>query len=78
MIQTIIAITGLAAIWLATRPNPKHQRYACLFGLVGQPFWIVSSYSTEQWGVFLLAIAYELVWIDAAARQWIKLEKSLP
>jgi len=76
MIQTAILISGLAAIWLATHQCPKHQRYACLFGLAGQPFWIVSAYTTEQWGILVLAIMHVIVWASSFHRHWLNTIKS--
>ena len=44
MIQIIILLTGAIAIWLTQQPNEKLKKYACIFGLIGQPFWFYAAY----------------------------------
>ncbi|MDC0003769.1 hypothetical protein OAE19_05150 [Porticoccaceae bacterium] len=50
MTQAIILITGALAIWLTQQSNQAWQKYACLIGLAGQPFWLWSTYQSDQWG----------------------------
>lgn len=71
-IQLGIALTGIAAVWLSQDPNPSRQRYACLFGLAGQPFWFLSAWEAQQWGVFLLCCAYAVAWAKGFHTYWIK------
>ncbi len=73
MDQVLITITGAIAIWL-TQQN-KHEdwkKYACVFGLLGQPFWLYATYTTAQWGIFVLTIFYTYVWILGFYNHWIK------
>lgn len=37
MEQIAIALTGVVAIWLSQDKRERWRKYACLFGLVGQP-----------------------------------------
>lgn len=72
MEQLAIALTGCIAIWITQQGNDKFKRYACLFGMAGQPFWFYSAYTGEQWGIFLLCIFYTYSWGLGIYNNWIK------
>ena len=38
--QVFIGIFGLASIWLANDPREPVRRWACICGLLAQPFWL--------------------------------------
>ena len=69
--QTLIALLGIASIWLVNDPRTSHQRWACVIGLIGQPFWFYASWQADQWGIFALSIAYALAWLRGFHRHWI-------
>lgn len=71
MDQAMIAVTGLVAIWLTQQCNEKWKKYACLFGLLGQPFWFYSAYQAEQWGIFVLSIGYTWCWLIGLWNSWL-------
>lgn len=71
MEQIAIAFTGLVAIWLSQDSRDSWRRYACLFGIVGQPFWFYSAYTNEQWGIFTLAFFYTFAWIKGIKTNWL-------
>ncbi len=75
MEQTAITITGVLAIWLANDHRDRWRRYACIFGLVGQPFWFYSAYITGQWGIFILSLFYTLAWCKGLWLHWLKSEQ---
>ena len=52
--QLAIAMTGVTAIWLSQSKSQKARRFACLFGLAGQPFWFWAAISAQQWGIVVL------------------------
>lgn len=70
--QTIIAISGVVAIFLTQSRNADHHKYACLFGIIGQPLWVLATYQSEQWGMFVLAICYTFAWISGIVNFWFK------
>ncbi|QFU77156.1 hypothetical protein EY643_16660 [Halioglobus maricola] len=72
MEQIGIAFTGLVAIWLTQHRDYNYRRYACLFGLAGQPFWFYSAYMAQQWGIFLLCIFYAVAWARGIRTYWLK------
>lgn len=68
--QIAIALTGVTAIWLTQSKSDKARRYACIFGLVGQPFWFWSAISAEQWGIVLLCCFYTVAWARGVRNNW--------
>ncbi len=57
--QSGIIVFGLIAIVLVAKKN----KWGFVFGLLSQPFWLLTSFINQQWGVFILSIAYTVVWI---------------
>jgi hypothetical protein len=70
--QIAIFITGISAVWLSQDRKSAVRKYACLFGLAGQPFWMYSSYQADQWGVFILSFFYTVAWGKGFYLFWIK------
>jgi len=70
MEQIAIAFTGVVAIWLTQQGKESWKKYACLFGLAGQPFWFYSSYTFEQWGILALCIFYTYSWCLGVKNNW--------
>jgi hypothetical protein len=70
--QLGIALTGVTAVFLSQSKHESRRRYACIFGLAGQPFWFVASISTQQWGVFLLALIYTFAWAAGMWTHWLR------
>ncbi len=70
--QLGIACTGVTAIFL-TQSTSKHvQRYACLFGIAGQPFWVWSAIEAHQWGILALTSLYAFAWGKGVWLHWLK------
>ena len=69
--QLGIATLGVAAVWLSQDPRPAVRRYACLFGLAGQPFWFYATWSSEQWGMFALCFLYSWAWFTGLRQHWL-------
>ena len=73
--QILIGLTGGVAIWLTQDKRESVRRFACLFGLAGQPFWFYSSYDAEQWGIFALCFLYAWAWLKGFKIHWIDKRK---
>lgn len=71
MEQIAIALTGCLAIWLSQDKLESRRKYACILGLIGQPFWFYSAYSAEQWGIFALCFLYTYSWAKGFKNNWI-------
>lgn len=69
--QTAIAILGVLSVWLSQDPKSNRRKYACWFGLAGQPFWFYVSFSEEQWGIFFLSFVYTFAWLRGLKVYWI-------
>lgn len=67
----MILCTGLPAIWLSQIAPPDLAKYACLFALVGQPFWILATMKSRDWGMFGITLCYTAAWLAGLVRYWI-------
>lgn len=74
MEQIGIALFGLTAIWLSQDERESWRKWACLFGLSGQPFWFYSSFVAEQWGILLLWVFYTMAWWKGVKTHWLNKE----
>lgn len=72
MEQLFIALTGGVAIWLTQQKRSEWKKYACIFGIIGQPFWFYSAYVAEQWGILVLTFFYTYSWCVGLKNNWIK------
>ena len=70
--QLMIACTGVTAVWLSQDHRENWRKYACLFGIIGQPFWFYSSFIAQQWGIFILCFFYTYSWIKGLRNHWWK------
>lgn len=61
--QWMIACTGLVAVALLMFGNSMARYLAPVFGLCGQPFWIMAALDSHQPGVLVVSLAYTVVWI---------------
>lgn len=68
--QVGIALTGCLAVFLTQSRNESTRRWACVLGLLGQPFWYWSSWVAEQWGIFAMCFLYTASWAKGAWVHW--------
>lgn len=74
MEQIAIGMTGVIAIFLSQQKNEQLKRYACVLGLIGQPFWFYATYQAEQWGIFAMCFLYTWMWGLGFYNNWIKVK----
>ena len=60
--QIGIALSGVIAVWLTQDKRESWRRWACIFGMLGQPFWFYATWKAEQWGIFALCTLYTYAW----------------
>lgn len=73
MIEQIgIVATGVVAVWLSQDASEQRRRWACLFGMAGQPFWIYAALKTAQWGMFAVTLLYTWGWARGVWVSWIR------
>lgn len=76
MEQIGIALTGVIAIFLTQDRRDHVRRWACVFGLLGQPFWIYAAWQSNQMGVLLVSVLYAFAWAQGFWKHWIAKEVS--
>ena len=69
--QIGITIFGLLGIILVA----KKIKWGFVFGFLSQPFWFLTAYLNEQWGVFILSLAYTFSWCLGIYEWFFKKEK---
>lgn len=70
--QAIIAVCGVASIWLSQSPRFGARRWAPIIGLAAQPFWLYASYQAAQWGIFALSFVYAAGWVRGINTYWVR------
>jgi hypothetical protein len=70
MTQAMLALFGLASLWMAMSDSVKARKFAPCVGLAGQPSWIWFAWEQQAWGLGLLAAAYTAVYLRGAWMQW--------
>lgn len=70
MMQFLLAVFGLAALYMATGTDPQLRRWAPVVGLCGQPAWIAFAVGAQAWGLLALSIAYSAVYVRGIYLQW--------
>lgn len=70
--QIGIAFFGVTAIYLSQDTRESRRRWASVFGLCGQPFWIFETVSAQQWGILALCVLYTWSWWRGFRHHWLK------
>ena len=69
--QAIIALCGMASVWLSQDRRHAWRKWACIVGLTAQPFWLYATWKAGQWGIFALTFVYALGWMRGIKTYWI-------
>lgn len=69
--QIGIFVFGVLSIILIARKN----KWGFVFGLLSQPFWYITAYINQQWGIMLLNLFYTVSWIYGIYEWFWKEEK---
>jgi len=72
LIQLIITILGGSAIYFVGLKNPNISKYGFILGLASQPFWLITTYQHEQWGIFVLSLWYTFSWGQGVYNNFIR------
>ena len=73
--QIVIMFTGVVAVYLTQQSDVTWKKYACLFGLVAQPFWAYSAYTAGQWGILVMTGFYTYSWALGVYNNFLKGKK---
>lgn len=71
MEQLAIAMTGAVAVWLSQDKRADRRKWACVLGMIGQPFWFYATWKGRQWGMFALCFLYTWGWARGIWANWI-------
>lgn len=63
MIQLIILFLSGLSIWLATSKIKRDKIFGSSIGVVAQVFWLIETYTNNQWGMFILSFWYLIVFL---------------
>ena len=69
--QIFIALFGVTAVALSQSKLHARRRWACIFGLIAQPFWFYSAWQAQQWGIFALCFLYTASWAQGFWNSWL-------
>jgi hypothetical protein len=69
--QLGIAICGVTAVWLSQDQRESWRRWASVFGLAGQPFWLAETIQAGQYPITALCALYTWSWGRGFWAQWV-------
>ncbi|MBU0791938.1 MAG: hypothetical protein KKB08_02755 [Gammaproteobacteria bacterium] len=69
--QIAIALFGALAAWLSQARTDRLRRWACVFGMLGQPAWFYAAWKAQQWGIFAVCIIYCGAWMRGLWVYWL-------
>jgi len=70
--QVAIFILGTLAIILVAKKN----KWGFVAGFLSQPFWYITAYLNEQWGVFFISFVYTASWSFGIYERFFKDQKN--
>lgn len=50
----MILVCSCTSIWAFA--GTRHKRLGFVVGLLGQPFWLITTYEAGQWGAFIASL----------------------
>jgi len=74
--QIMILILGAGAVWLVSQKK-SYKKYGYILGLLGQPFWLYTTITNKQLGMFILTLFYIYSWSLGVYNYFIKKEKDV-
>jgi hypothetical protein len=69
--QYAIMVLGSLAAWLTQDTRAAWRRWACIFGLLSQPFWFYACWRSGQAGLLLMAVIYTAIWARGLINHWL-------
>lgn len=67
----MIVVCGVISVFASQDARHSVRRWACVFGLIAQPFWFFATWRAEQWGMLTLALFYSAGWMFGIWNFWI-------
>ena len=63
---------GVTAVFLSQDHRADWRKWACILGLLGQPFWFYATWKAGQYGIFALSFLYAYSWARGFYNNWIR------
>lgn len=73
--QIMIFVLGASGIYLLSR-NDKYSKWGFVLCLLSQPFWFISAYITNSWGIFAVSVIYCASYINGIKNWFYKTKKN--
>ena len=70
--QVAIALCGVTAVFLSQDHRADWRKWACIFGLIGQPFWFYATWKAGQWVIFGISFLYTYSWARGYYNNWVR------
>ena len=70
--QVAISVLGATTVYLTQDHRHEYRKWACIFGLVAQPFWAYAAIAADQWGILFLTGLYTLGWARGVVNFWLR------
>lgn len=70
--QLVIALAGISTVLLSQDHRPGMRKWACIIGMLAQPFWLYATWKAQQWGIFALAFIYFFGWARGFYNFWLR------
>lgn len=67
--EVMIFVLGSAAVFLLNT-NSRWSKYGAILGLLSEPFWFLSAYMSQSWGIFAVSFIYTLSYCVGVYRFW--------
>lgn len=71
LIDLIIAVSGVLSIFMTQCIGVTPRKWACIIALVGQPFFLYETFSSEAWGMFIVSVAATFAWTRGLVNHWL-------
>jgi len=73
MLDLFLSVFTILSIYLSQLEAQQFRKWACIFGLLAQPFWFyLSFYPQLQWGILAVTVFITLSWLNGFYLYWIK------
>lgn len=69
--QIALSLCGVTSVFLSQDRREHWRRWACIFGLAGQPFWFWMAWEARQYGVLVLCFVYAWSWARGFRMYWM-------
>ena len=72
--EVMIFVLGSLAVFLLNT-NSRWSKYGAIVGLLSEPFWFLSAWASESWGIFAVSFIYTLSYILGVYSFWFRKTK---